>query len=76
MLCSIASKNTAGLWASGRPEDLNLHRRIAVKSCGEMPTDTNARHLARLQAEDLAAFRYVFQAHEDTPAHFGYEWMA
>ena len=56
--------------------DLTLRRRIRVKSYCEVLTDMNARHFARLQAEDLAAFNRVFRAHEDALAHFGYEWMA
>ena len=57
-------------------EDLTLRRRIRVKGYDEMLADMNPRHFARLQADDLAAFNRVFRAHEDTLAHFGYEWRA
>ena len=56
--------------------DLTLRRRIRVKSYDEELTDMNARHFARLQADDLAAFNRVFLAQGHTLAHFGYEWMA
>ena len=55
--------------------DLNLRRRIKVRSYDEPLTDMNARHFARLQPDDLAAFNRVFRDHEDALAYFGYELM-
>ena len=57
-------------------EDLNLRRRVKVKCYDEMLTDMNARHFALMEADDLAAFNRVFEAHEDALRHFGYELMA
>ena len=59
-----------------RLEDLNLRQRIKVKSYDETLTNMNARHFARLETADLAAFNGVFEIHERTLAHFGYEVMA
>ena len=56
--------------------DLNLRRRVKVKSYDETLTDMNARHFARTEADDLAAFNRVFEAHEAALRHFGYEVMA
>ena len=36
----------------------------------------DALHFARMQADDLAAFNRVFEAHEDALRHFGCELMA
>ena len=33
----------------------------------------NARQIARLSAEDIAAFNRVFREHRDVFDHFGYE---
>ena len=55
--------------------DLNLRRRIKVKGYDEPLTDMNARHFARIQADDLAAFNRVFRDHEDALAYFGYALM-
>ena len=57
-------------------EDLNLRQRIKVKCYDKMLTDMNARHFARMEADDLAAFNRVFEGHEDALRHFGYELMA
>ena len=57
-------------------DDLDLRRRLRVKGrYHEMLTDMNARQIARLGAEDLAAFNRVFRRHEDVLAHFGYAVM-
>ncbi len=57
-------------------DDLNLRQRLWVKGqYHEMLTDMNARQIARLGAEDLAAFNRVFRRHEDVLAHFGYAVM-
>ena len=52
--------------------DLILRRRLAVKEYDEMLTDMNARQLANLAAEDVAAFTRVFREHRDTLDFFGY----
>ena len=54
-------------------DDLNLRRRLAVKRYDEMLTDMNARHIARLDAEQLAAFNRVFRRHRDVLDYFGYD---
>ena len=57
-------------------DDLNLRQRLRVKgSYHEMLTDMNARQIARLDAEDVAAFNRVFRRHEDLLARFGYAVM-
>ena len=58
-------------------DDLDLRRRLPVKGgqYHEMLTDMNARQIARLGAEDVAAFNRVFRQHEDTLAWFGYAVM-
>ena len=56
--------------------DLHLRRRIKVKGYDETLTDMNARHFARIQADDLAAFNRVFAVHEEALRHFGYEMLA
>ena len=55
---------------------LDLRRRVKVKGYDETLTDMNARHFARLEADDLAAFNRVFEMHKDILGHFGYEVMA
>ena len=54
-------------------DDLNLRRRLAVKRYDEMLTDMNARHIARLDADQLAAFNRVFRRHRDVLDYFGYD---
>ena len=56
-------------------EDLDLRRRLAVKGYDEMLADMNPRHLARLDAGEVAAFSRVFRTHRDTLAWFGYDVM-
>ena len=57
-------------------DDLDLRQRLWVKGqYHEMLIDMNARQIARLGAEDLAAFNRVFRQHEDVLAHFGYAVM-
>ena len=41
----------------------------------EMLTNMNARQIARLNAEDIAAFNRVFRRRRDLFDHFGYEIM-
>ena len=53
-------------------DDLILRRRIAVKEYDEMLTDMNARQIANLAAEDVAAFNRVFREHRETLGYFGY----
>ena len=54
-------------------DDLNLRRRLPVKNrYHEMLSDMNARQIARLGAEDFAAFNRVFREREDVLARFGY----
>ena len=53
-------------------DDLILRRRLAVKEYDEMLTDMNARQLANLDAEDVAAFTRIFREHRDTLDFFGY----
>ena len=52
--------------------DLNLRRRIAVKEYDEVLTNMNARQIANLAAEDVAAFNRVFREHRETLGYFGY----
>ena len=56
-------------------DDLILRRRIAVKEYDEMLTDMNARQIANLAAEDVAAFNRVFRAHREVFDFFGYDLM-
>ena len=58
-------------------DDLDLRQRLRVKEgrYHEMLTDMNARQIARLSAEDVAAFNRVFRQHEDVLAWFGYTVM-
>ena len=57
-------------------DDLNLRRRLPVKGLyDEMLTDMNARQIARLTPERIAAFNRVFRDHRDVLAHFGYELL-
>ena len=58
-------------------DDLNLRRRLPVKGrYDEMLTDMNARQIARLTPERIAAFNRVFRDHRDVLAHFGYGMLA
>ena len=57
-------------------DDLDLRQRLRVKGrYHEMLTDMNARQIAGLGAEDVAAFNRVFREHEDLLAWFGYAVM-
>ena len=56
-------------------DDLMLRRRIAVKEYDEMLTDMNARQIANLAAEDVAAFNRVFREHREVFDFFGYDLM-
>ena len=56
-------------------DDLNLRQRLRVKDYDAMLTDMNARQIARLDAQDLAAFNRVFRVHRDLLDHFGYALM-
>ena len=57
-------------------DDLNLRQRLPVKHRHhEMLTDMNARQIARLDAEQIAALNRVFRAHRDTLDYFGYDLM-
>ena len=56
-------------------DDLNLRQRLRVKDYDAMLTDMNARQIARLDAQDLAAFNRVFRAHRDLLDYFGYALM-
>ena len=56
-------------------DDLDLRRRLAVKQYDEVLTDMNARQIARLSAEEIAAFNRVFRRHADVLTHFGYGIM-
>ncbi len=58
-------------------DDLDLRQRLPVKGrYHEMLTDMNARQIARLKPERIAAFNRVFRAQRDLLAHFGYDLMA
>ena len=68
-------KRTAQAIRALAPEldDLNLRQRLSVKNrYREMLTDMNARQIARLGAEEFAAFNRVFREREDVLAWFGY----
>jgi len=56
-------------------DDLNLRRRLPVRRQHEMLADMNAREIARLGAEEFAAFNRVFREREDVLAWFGYRVM-
>ena len=56
-------------------DDLNLRQRLRVKDYDAMLTDMNARQVARLNAQDLAAFNRVFRAHRDLLDYFSYALM-
>ena len=56
-------------------DDLNLRQRLSLTRYSEMLTDMNARQIARLGAEDFAAFNRVFREREDILAWFGYRIM-
>ena len=57
-------------------DDLNLRRRLPVKRrYHEMLVDMNARQIARMGAEEFAAFNRVFREREDVLAWFGYRVM-
>ena len=53
-------------------DDLNLRRRLPVRRQHEVLADMNAREIARLGAEEFAAFNRVFREREDVLAWFGY----
>lgn len=57
--------------------DLNLRQRLSVKrgSYDEMLTNMNRRQIARLEAEQIAAFNRVFGERRDLFDYFGYELM-
>ena len=55
--------------------DLNLRQRLAVRAYDETLTDMNARQIARLDAEQIAAMNTVFRPRRELLAHFGYELM-
>ena len=55
---------------------LELRQRLWVKGqYHEVLNDMNARQIARLGSEEVAAFNRVFRRHEDVLAHFGYGIM-
>ena len=57
-------------------DDLNLRQSLPVKGrYHEMLTDMNARQIARLGAEEFAAFSRVFREREDVLSWFGYRIM-
>ena len=57
-------------------DDLELRQRLPVKNrYYDLLTDMNARHIARLTPERIAAFNQVFRAHRGVLDHFGYEFM-
>ena len=56
-------------------DDLILRRLIALKEYDEMLTDMNARQIAALAAEDVAAFNRVFREHREVFDFFGYDLM-
>ncbi len=54
-------------------DDLDLRRRVPVKGrYDEELTDMNARQIARLTREQIAAFNDVFRRHRELLAYFGY----
>ena len=57
-------------------DDLEFRQKLRVKGrYHEMLTDMNARHLARLEPGQIAAFNRVFRARRSLLDHFGYEMM-
>ena len=57
-------------------DDVELRQRLRVKGrYDEMLTDMNARQMARLKPERIAAFNRVFRAHRGLLGHFGYELL-
>ena len=56
-------------------DDLDLRRRLPVRRQHEVLADMNAREVARLGAEEFAAFNRVFREREDVLAWFGYRVM-
>ena len=55
-------------------DDLNLRQRVPVKGdYDEMPTDMNARQIARLEPRRIAALNRVFRPRRALLRHFGYE---
>ena len=55
-------------------DDLVLRQRLPVKRrYHEMLTNMNARQIARLQTEEIAAFNRVFRRHRDLLHYFGYD---
>ena len=56
-------------------DDLNLRQRLPLKQHHEMLTDMNARQIACLDAEQIAALNRVFRVHRDTLDYFGYDLM-
>ena len=58
-------------------DDLQLRRRLTLKSTyDEMLVDMNARHVARLNAPQIAAFNRVFEPARDVIEGFGYALLA
>ena len=56
-------------------DDLHIRRRPPVRHYDEMLTDMNAHQIARLDAEQVAAFNRVFRQHREVLAYFGYGIM-
>ena len=57
-------------------DDLDLRQRLPVKGrYHEELDDMNARRIARLRAEEIAAFDRAFREHEDLLARSGYRLM-
>ena len=56
-------------------DDLVLRQRIAVKNYDEALANMNERQIARLGAEEIAAFNRVFREARDTLGYFGYDLM-
>ena len=56
-------------------DDLNLRQRLRAKDYDDMLTDMNARQIARLDAQDIAAFNRVFRTHRNLLNYFGYALM-
>lgn len=57
-------------------DDLNLNQRLSVKQTyDEQLVDMNARQIARLDAEQIAAFNRIFVPAQDLIERFGYELL-
>ena len=57
-------------------DDLDLLQRVPVKGrYNDLPTDMNARQIARLTPRQLRAFNRVFEANREVLEGFGYELM-